>query len=53
MTIILNPKCGIDKLDGLTIKIAQIMKKTIDELYGYELKIKEPNDLMIKKYVEY
>ena len=30
MTIILNPKCGIDKLDGLTIKIAQIMKKTID-----------------------
>lgn len=47
MTIILNPKCGIDKLDGLTIKIAQIMKKTIDELYGYELKIKEPNDLML------
>jgi len=40
MTIILNPKCGIDKLDGLTIKIAQIMKKTIDELYG-------PNDLML------
>ena len=47
MTIILNPKCGIDKLDGLTIKIAQIMKKTINDLYGYELKIKEPNDLML------
>lgn len=47
ITIILNPKCGIDKLDGLTIKIAQIMKKTINDLYGYELKIKEPNDLML------
>ena len=47
MTIILHPKCKIDKLNNLTIEIAESMKKAIRELYGYELKIKEPNDLLL------
>ena len=45
-TIILHPDCKANELDGLTIKIAEIIKESIYELYGYELKIKEPNDLM-------
>lgn len=47
MTIILKPKCDLKKLEGLTIMIAQCMQKTIQELYGYALQIKEPNDLML------
>ena len=47
MTIILKPKCSISQLEGLTIKIAECMQKAIQELYGIELKIKEPNDLML------
>ncbi len=47
MTIILRPNCKISKLEGLTIKIAECMKKTIYDLYKYQLKIKKPNDLML------
>ena len=47
MTIILKPKCQISKLEGLTVKIAQVIQKSIKQLYGYELTIKEPNDLML------
>lgn len=45
-TIILHPKCKINKLDNLTIEIAEKIRDAIYELYGYELKIKKPNDLM-------
>ncbi len=47
MTIILKPKCKIRELEGLTIKIAKCMQKTIYDLYGYKLEIKEPNDLIL------
>lgn len=47
LTIILQPKCEIKKLDGLTIKIAQCISQAICELYGYKLQIKEPNDLIL------
>ena len=47
MTIIKHPKCDIRKLEGLTIKIAESVKKVIAELYGYELQIKYPNDLIL------
>ena len=47
MTIILKPKCPINQLEGLTLKIAECMQKAIQELYGIELKIKEPNDLIL------
>ena len=39
-TIILYPKCRIDKLTNLSIEIAEKIKEAIYELYGYELKIK-------------
>ena len=47
MTIMLYPNCKIEKLEGLTTYIAECIKKSIFELYGYILKIKEPNDLML------
>lgn len=47
MTIILHPNCSVRKLDGISLKIAKIIKKSIFKLYGFDLKIKEPNDLML------
>lgn len=49
MTIIKHPKCKIDKLNGLTIQIAETIKNIIKQLYGYELQIKIPNDLILNK----
>ena len=46
MTIILHPTCKIQKLDNLTIKIAEKIKEAITELYGYNLEIKKPNDII-------
>ena len=46
-TIILYPKCKIEKLNNLTVEIAKKIRKAIYELYGYELEIKKPNDLML------
>ena len=47
MTIILKPNCKIAQLNNLTVDIAKKIQKAIKELYGYELTIKEPNDLML------
>ena len=47
MTIIKHPTCKIEKLEDLTIKVAEGIKETIKELYGYELTIKFPNDLLL------
>jgi len=47
MTIILNQRINAGEIEGLTLKIAQVVKSTIKEIYGYELKIKEPNDLLL------
>lgn len=47
MTIILKDDWKVEDLDGLTLKIAEAIKEAIKELYGYELKIKEPNDLLL------
>ena len=47
MTIVLKPMCNINKLEGITIHIAELIKNAIYNLYGYELQIKEPNDLIL------
>ena len=47
LTIILTPKCNANALEGLTVDIASVLKKTIKELYKIELTIKKPNDLML------
>jgi len=47
MTIILKPDCNVENLEGLTFKIAEGIKKAIEDLYRYELTIKQPNDLLL------
>lgn len=47
MTIILNDNIKLSKLEGLTLKIAEVIRDVILELYNYELTIKEPNDLLL------
>lgn len=47
MSVIYKPSCRVEDLDGLTVKIAEVLKKEIYDLYNIKLKIKEPNDLML------
>ena len=47
LTIIAHPNCKIKKLEGLTTLIAKKIQESIKELYGYNLQIKEPNDLIL------
>ena len=47
ISILYKPKCNISKLDGLTIKIAQKIKKLIYDEYKIQLQIKKPNDLLL------
>ena len=47
ISILYKPNFKINKLDGLTVKIAETMQELIRELYDINLMIKEPNDLLI------
>ncbi len=47
MTLIIYPHCNIEKLEGLTVNLANILKETIKELYNIDLQIKKPNDLLL------
>lgn len=47
MSILLYPNCKIGQLEGLTVKIAEIIKETIWQLYQITLEIKKPNDLLL------
>lgn len=45
-TFVLTPNCHISKLETLTITIAECIIKAIKNLYGIQLQIKHPNDIM-------
>lgn len=47
MTMIFYPKNTIKELDGITYKIAEMIKLAIKDLYNIELTIKLPNDLLL------
>lgn len=47
MTLILKPNCDLKKLNGYTLKIAEFIQEFIQERYKIDLKIKEPNDLLL------
>ena len=47
MTLICYPQKEVNKLQGITYSIAEIIKLTIEELYGINLDIKLPNDLLL------
>lgn len=49
MTLILKPEININKLEGFTVAIAENIRQSIKELYGIELEIKLPNDLLLNK----
>ena len=44
----LNLNCAVEKLDGLTIKIAETIAEIFMEEYNKKIEIKKPNDLYIK-----
>ena len=50
MTIIKHPECKVAELKGLTIQIAEKIQEVIKELYGYELKIKMPTNVISVKW---
>lgn len=41
-----RPNCSIEVLEGVTLEIAEIILKTFKKLYGIELEIKKPNDIV-------
>lgn len=45
-TMVIYPKCSVQKLNTLTYDIATIITNTIKKLYGYGLGIKKPNDIV-------
>ncbi len=49
MSIILHPTVTVKELEGITKDIAISMQQTIKKLYGYNLTIKDPNDLLLNE----
>lgn len=47
MTMIIYPQESIEELNGITYKIAEMIKFAIKDLYGIDLNIKLPNDLLL------
>ena len=47
MSILYKPTCSVDKLDNLTIDIANVLKEMIYDMYEIKLDIKYPNDLYL------
>ncbi len=47
MSIVIFPNCVISEINNLTIEIAELLKKSIQELYNINLEIKSPNDLLL------
>ena len=47
MTMIFYPQINANKLDGITYKIAEMVKLAIKDLFDIELTIKLPNDLLL------
>lgn len=46
-SFVLFPMCSIEKLENITVEIAELIKDIFKNLYNVELQIKHPNDLMI------
>lgn len=46
MSFVLYPETDIKKISNLTKLIAECIINTVKKLYGYELKIKVPNDII-------
>ncbi|MCI8444164.1 MAG: biotin--[acetyl-CoA-carboxylase] ligase [Clostridia bacterium] len=47
-SFLIQTNCEIQKLEGITIEIANILIKILKEKYGVRLEVKEPNDIVFK-----
>ena len=47
-SFVLYPKCKPNELDNITLEIAECIVDTINEISGYKLEIKKPNDIVFK-----
>ena len=47
-SFLIQTNCEIQKLEGITIEIANILIKILKEKYGVRLEVKEPNDIVSK-----
>ena len=47
LTIVIKDNCTLELLNNLSVNVAIAIQKAIKELYGIELNIKEPNDLLL------
>lgn len=45
----IKANCKIEKLEGITTEIAEIILETFKELYGIKLQIKNPNDIVFNE----
>lgn len=45
-SFVLEVNCEVQKLDGITVRIAETLVEVFDKLYGILLAIKSPNDLV-------
>lgn len=45
-TLIIYPKCRVEKLSTITVDIAKKIVSVIDNLYSFKLEIKTPNDII-------
>ncbi len=46
-SFLLKPNCNVKKIENLTVTIAEVIVDTIKEMYGYDLGIKHPNDIIL------
>ena len=46
--IILYPNCNVEKIENITIVIAECIVQVVKQLYGLQLDIKYPNDVLYK-----
>lgn len=44
----IEANCNLEKLQGITIEIAETILETFQSLYNINLEIKEPNDIMFR-----
>lgn len=45
-SLLVEANCKIEKLEGLTVEIAETMVEVFEKLYGVSLGIKFPNDIV-------
>ena len=47
-SIFIKTNCRVEKIEGITIEIAETIIETLKKLYNIELQIKSPNDIIFR-----